>query len=85
MVKRTDSTDQWIIIDTERSVTNVMDDYLTANSSDAEVQGSASIDFDYLSNGFKARQGGTWSQNASGGTYIYIAFAEHPFKYSNAR
>jgi hypothetical protein len=23
--------------------------------------------------------------NASGGTYIYMAFAENPFKYANAR
>ena len=37
-----------------------------------------------LSNGFKQRGTGV-SMNASGGTYIYIAFAENPFKYSLAR
>jgi len=39
---------------------------------------------DFLSNGFKPRYGGS-SMNGSGSTYIYLAFAEHPFKYANAR
>jgi hypothetical protein len=39
---------------------------------------------DFLSNGFKLRlTSAAW--NASGGTYIYMAFAEHPFKTSNGR
>ena len=33
---------------------------------------------DFLSNGFKLRESGT-DVNQSGITYIYIAFAEHPF------
>ena len=33
---------------------------------------------DWLSNGFKLRTTST-TWNTSGGTYIYIAFAEHPF------
>tara|TARA_B100000767_G_scaffold266058_1_gene282905 strand:- start:358 stop:519 length:162 start_codon:yes stop_codon:yes gene_type:complete len=40
--------------------------------------------FDYLSNGFKVRETDA-DMGADGGTYIYIAFAEIPFKYSNAR
>jgi hypothetical protein len=39
---------------------------------------------DYLSNGFKLRNTATGS-NASGGTYIFAAFAESPFKYARAR
>ena len=39
---------------------------------------------DILSNGFKQRGTGV-SMNASGGTYVYAAFAEAPFKYVNAR
>jgi hypothetical protein len=39
---------------------------------------------DILSNGFKVRDSTTYV-NASGGTYIYMAFAENPFKYSLAR
>ena len=33
----------------------------------------------FVSNGFKQREGGAGWGNASGGTYVYMAFAEHPF------
>jgi hypothetical protein len=36
-----------------------------------------------LSNGFKART--TNNPNVGTNTYLYLAFAETPFKYSNAR
>ena len=39
---------------------------------------------DFLSNGFKLRNASNLDNNSSG-TYIYLAFAESPFKYSNAR
>jgi hypothetical protein len=38
---------------------------------------------DIVSNGFKSRSATEY--NASGGTYIYAAFAENPLKYANAR
>ena len=44
----------------------------------------ASNSFDILSNGFKIRNIST-GYNGSGATYIYLAFAESPFKYANAR
>ena len=83
--KRVDSTEDWQIIDTARGVYNVTDYRLNPNNSNAEVAGSGGGDrLDILSNGFKARDGaGQW--NASGSTYIYLAFAENPFKYTNAR
>ena len=37
-----------------------------------------------LSNGFKIRATAT-RLNGSGNTMVGIAFAEHPFKYANAR
>ncbi len=40
--------------------------------------------FDTLANGFKNRDSGSLA-NANGGTYIYAAFAENPFKNANAR
>ena len=46
-----------------------------ANATDAEAGG---IKFDFLSNGFKCRDAAT-GLNASGVTYVYMAFAEHPF------
>ena len=39
---------------------------------------------DFLSNGFKVRNSGSGGLNYSG-TYIYLAFAEQPFKFANAR
>ena len=39
---------------------------------------------DFVSNGFKVRGSGA-NRNQSGVTFSYIAMAESPFKYSNAR
>ena len=82
LVKRTDSTGSWHMLDTSRSTYNVMMNELYAESSSAEVATSA--DFDFLSNGFKLRVTAI-QLNASGGTYVYACFAENPFKYANAR
>lgn len=81
MVKRTDTTTQWMIWDSARSPFNVVGTRLYANLSNADDTGFADIDF--LANGFKLR-GAHADDNASGGTYIYAAFAESPFKYATA-
>jgi len=82
MVKNTSSADDWCIADTTRSSHNVQDETLFPNSSNAEDTGSFYIDV--LSNGFKPRHSsGKW--NSSGHTFIYAAFAEHPFKTARAR
>jgi hypothetical protein len=83
MIKRTDAVNNWVIYDTARNTFNKTSKYLYAQSSQAEVDDT--VDYiDILSNGFKPRA--TWSGlNASGGTYIYMAFAESPFKNSLAR
>jgi hypothetical protein len=39
---------------------------------------------DFLSNGFKFRSTGT-DYNASGGTYIFAAWAESPFQTANSK
>jgi len=82
MVKRTDSTANWQIYDTGRDLFNSAGLGLSSNGSAAESDGGE--DFDILSNGFKARDT-AGARNGSGGTYIYMAFAESPFKYSSAR
>jgi len=85
MIKRTDATNQWMMFDTSRSTYNQSFNYLIANLAQAEAATSGTTDtLDFLSNGFKLR-GTTAAENASGGTYIYMAFAENPFKYANAR
>jgi hypothetical protein len=81
MIKRTDTTENWIIHDTARDEYNVTSKELIPNSSGAE---GATTPFDILSNGFKMRSSGG-GINGSGGTYIYAAFAEAPINYARAR
>ena len=76
MVKRTDGTDYWYMYDNKRDVDNVIEHKLEANDSAAEY---TSVDWlDFTSNGFKWRYTGG-GVNASGGSFIYMAFAENPF------
>ena len=81
MVKRTDTTSDWTIVDTSRNPSNLTTQELYADLSNAE---GASTNFDLLSNGFKLR-GFAGYVGASGGTYIYACFAENPLKYALAR
>ena len=80
----TDGTDNdyWVLFDTARNEYNLADKTLIPNLNNAE--GTTTHGVDFLSNGFKLRATHT-SRNASGDTYIYAAFAEHPFKTSRAR
>ncbi len=83
MIKRTDSAEVWGMWDTSRDPYNTMPDYLNANNSNQELA-PGNVQIDSLSNGFKVRN--TWvGYNASGGSYVYMTFAENPFKNSLAR
>jgi hypothetical protein len=73
LLKRTDSTSNWIVWDTARNTYNVLGAELYPNLSNAE---STVTDLDILSNGFKLRN------SSFTGTWIYAAFASAPFKYS---
>jgi len=81
--KRSSSTSNWIIWDDERSAYNQANTVLFPDTSDGESTNTA-YGIDMLSNGFKMRTSNS-TLNGSGSTYIYMAFAENPFKYSNAR
>ena len=83
MIKRTDSTQNWPIIDSSRDSVNVANRRLFANLTDIEDQGIPNF-VDILSNGFKCRDSNV-SYNASGGTYIFVAYAESPFQTANAK
>lgn len=83
MIRRSDSNIDWFVWDSARSTYNVADKVLYPNGSYAEAAGTA-VAIDFLSNGFKIRNTDS-SQNASGGNYIFAAFATAPFKYSLAR
>ena len=83
MMKRSNSTGNWTIFDTGRQPVNLgttSDPTLYPNLSIAEATGIVDI----LSNGFKIRYT-DGDYNTNGGTYIYMAFAENPFKNSLAR
>jgi hypothetical protein len=84
MIKRTDIAGDWYIWDAVRNEYNLVTRNLVPNKSNAEFVGTSNYTLDFTSNGFKHRGSGG-DVNASGGTYIGIAFAEHPFKYSTAR
>jgi hypothetical protein len=81
LVKASSTTGGWNVVDATRSPSNIVDDVLFPNLSDAE--GTFNW-MDFTSNGFKIRNTLAGS-NTSGTTYIYMAFAESPFKYANAR
>ena len=81
LLKRTNGTGDWFILDSERNSSNPTDSYLRPNRSAPEADNTEFVDL--LSNGFKIRATGN-AYNGSGVTVIYAAYAEHPFA-SNAR
>ena len=80
MIKRTNSTNDWIILDIKRNPINPSDERILANSGNAASTANTMVDF--LSNGFKPRStyGGI---NGASDNFIYMAFAESPFVNSN--
>jgi hypothetical protein len=74
----------WHIIDDKRIGYNDSNRVLINNSSAGEQTNYSVQERDILSNGFKMRDSNAGT-NASGARYIYMAFAENPFKYANAR
>jgi hypothetical protein len=86
LIKRSDSASHWVIIDTKRSPFNEITAWLAANLTNTESSVGTNNEFDILSNGFKNRNdAGADIMNQSGASYTYLAFAEQPAKYSNAR
>ena len=83
------TSESWVIIDAARSSFNVAGNNLLPNSSlNEDVISTNRVNTDFLSNGFKLRNDGGGANsitNAGTSTYIYAAFAEHPFNFSRAR
>jgi hypothetical protein len=78
VIKRTDSTSNWTILDNKRygyNQASVSPREMYANASDGE---SNSGRIDIVSNGFKLRSVGS-DANGNGNSYVYMAFAENPF------
>jgi hypothetical protein len=74
-MKRSNSTGNWYLKDTTRDINNRCEKTLMPNYNNAEA-GQTYIDI--YANGFKQKIGNDAS-NFTGSTYMYIAFAEHPF------
>jgi hypothetical protein len=83
LVKSSSNAFDWHITDTSRAPYNQADTVLFPNSSAAETNGGGYY-YDLTSNGFKCRNLGA-ATNGNGYTYIYMAFAENPFKNALAR
>jgi hypothetical protein len=82
LIKCSTNAYNWVMTDTSRDRYNTAEYGLYPNLSNAEGSGYPYMDI--LSNGFKQRYAGGGT-NASGETFIYMAFAENPFKNSLAR
>ncbi len=81
LTKKSSATGNWILQDTVRDSFNPSEDRLYPNENDAEID---AIAWDSVSNGFKIRNTSS-GLNTNGATIIYLAFAESPFKFANAR
>ena len=79
MIKRSNSGSAWVIVDNKRDGYKETYKWLEPNTNTAEQSVTPVANIDFLSNGFKLRGNGA-TTNASGGTYVYAAFAENPFQ-----
>ena len=76
LIKNIDGTNNWMMLDNKRDTDNPILNALVANGNNAEFADSGDL-CDFLSNGVKMRVAGQGTNNAA--TFIYMAFAEHPF------
>jgi hypothetical protein len=77
IMKRTDTSASWFMKDNKRDPFNPAEQTLAPDSASSEAGWGTGDDIDLLSNGFKMKDNSTYI-NASGGSYIYMAFAEEP-------
>jgi len=80
MIKRTDVSNQWMLMDNMRGLGTAYDNALCANTNTSEA-GDVSVSgaFQPTATGFRMANGNS-AVNASGGTYIYIAIRRGPMK-----
>jgi len=84
LIKNSETGESWQLIDSTRSPHNVSNNVIYPNAAAEESAALAAANTDLLSNGFKIRAA-SGNTNDSGEIYIYLAFAESPFKFANAR
>ena len=82
IIKNASDGNNWVLLDNKRNTFNVQNTALSPNTSGADDTNTSNYGTDFLSNGMKMRTSGGYtsnSNNATGDTYIYMAFAENPF------
>jgi hypothetical protein len=84
MVRNIDNGWNWVIWDSKRDPYNQVNGVLQPNNNSTEYDVGGYMSVDFLSNGFKIRSNDA-QENGNGQSHIYMAFAENPFKYANAR
>ena len=77
MVRDPNNAENWLMYDNKRPGNNVTNNHMFANTGDTETASTANI-MDFYSNGFKIRSTNN-GLNRSGGTFLFMAFAESPF------
>ena len=82
MFKRYDAAGDWIIFDNERNTHdgNYREKVLYPNKANPEETSANGDTMLFLSNGFKLNNVTYAYWNASGGDYLWVAFAENPFQ-----
>jgi len=83
MLKNSDAYQHYTIYDVKRRTFNPVNTAVYADVTEAESNDSEH-NIDILSNGFKIRNNGA-QNNTNNNDYMFMAFAETPFKYSNGR
>ena len=78
-IKNLDTSGSWIVFDSERHPNNIINIHRMWDTYSGE---GTDDDIDFLSNGFKCRRSSTSFNSAH--TFVYMAWAEMPEKYSNA-
>jgi len=83
LIRRTNGTGNWYLFDNKRNTFNYVNGRLKAESNGSEDTGYNV--FSFLSNGFKVENQYDGSWNGNGDKYMFLGFAESPFKNSRAR
>ena len=83
-LKALEGSAHWVTVDNKENPYNEVRAFLTPNLAQAQTA-DGTRDMDFVSNGFKARSSYYEAVNGSGVNYIYLAYAESPFKTANAR
>ena len=84
MTKGIDQNKNWDLYDSARTPNNEIGSTLSADNNGAEYVAPVYNAMDFYSNGFKLRNNNSTNNN-NGSQFLYMAFAENPFKNSNAR